>query len=376
MNLKFLKFNFKIILFFLVIFLLINNTSVSIKTDENIKKIIMPSVFCWRDINGTDYTTSVKDQSPAPTCEAYALCAALETIIQYEIGYPFECDLSEIHLFFYPGGDIRWGVHVVDAANYLIEQGVPDEGCSPDPHRSFEFPHESLPGWENRTVKISEWGWVYNDRESIKKALIEHGPLVICAIMRTDFLYYKGGIYQHKWGRIRGGHVLTIVGYDDNQGCWIIKNSAGENWGEEGYMRFSYDAHNALYPFFWPFYGGTGIMYVDGVYGNLQPDVPKVYIEYPKRKHTYLFDHEIPSIFYNLPFIQKTVPRVLGEIKIKVNATNTDKVEFFIDNKLVDTIYKPPYELSLQATPGLHTIETCAYNPNYKSKDIIDIYFF
>ena len=33
----------------------------------------LPDYFSWRDINGTDYTTSVKDQSPAPSCEAYAL---------------------------------------------------------------------------------------------------------------------------------------------------------------------------------------------------------------------------------------------------------------------------------------------------------------
>jgi hypothetical protein len=375
MNFRFLKFKINFILIILV-FLLTNNTSLSIEIERNIQPSELPSVFCWRDINGTDYTTSVKNQEPAPTCEAYALCASLETLIQYQIGYPFECDLSEIHLFFYPGGNIDWGVHVVDAANYLVEHGVPDEGCSPDPHRPFEFDYESLPGWENRTVKITEWGWVYNNRESIKRALIDHGPLVICAIIRTDFLYYKGGIYTHKWGRIKCGHVLNIVGYDDDQECWILKNSGGEGWGEDGYARFSYDAHNPLYPFFWPFYGGTGIMYIDGVYGNLNPDTPKVYIEFPKRKHTYILGHEIPTITGNLRFIQKGVPRIFGEIPIKVNVSNANKVEFYFDNQLIETIYGQPYELNIKAESGLHTIEVFAYNDNFTSKDILDVYFF
>ena len=135
----------------------------------------LPSAFSWTNINGTDFTTSIKNQAPAPTCEAYALVAALDTLVQYKVGYPFDCDLSEAHLFFYSGGTCNWGVDVKDSANYLLEYGVPDEGCFPDPHRPQDSPFESLPGWENRTVKISEWGWIPNEENAIKQALIEHG---------------------------------------------------------------------------------------------------------------------------------------------------------------------------------------------------------
>ncbi len=366
-----------ILLSLFVIFLLLNIPPSTAKTGKINQENTLPSSFSWQDINGTDYTTSIKDQEPAPTCETYALCAALETLVQYKVGYPFECDLSEIHLFFYPGGNIEWGVHVVDAANYLIEHGVPDEGCSPDPHRAYEYPYESLAGWENRTVKIKEWGWVYNNIESIKQALVEHGPLIICIIVWTDFIYYKGGVYTPKWwGQIEFGHVITIVGYDDNQECWIVRNSAGEDWGENGYARISYYAHNPRHPFFWPFYGGTGIMYIDGVYGNLKPDVPKVYIEYPKRHNTYIFGFELPTILKKLSFIQTGVPRVLGEITFKLNTSNTDKVEFYLDNVFQEVQYGPPFELKVKGLSGLHTIETLAYNDENVSKDIMDVYFF
>lgn len=360
-----------------VIFLIINNSPTIAKTENNIQETSLPSSFSWQNINGTDYTTSIKDQAPAPTCEAYALCAALETLVQYKVGYPFECDLSEIHLFFYPGGNIQWGVHVVDAANYLIEHGVPDEGCSPDPHRSYEWSYESVDGWENRTIKIKDWGWVYNNIESIKQALIEHGPLIICIIVWTDFIYYKSGVYTPKWwSKIEFGHVITLVGYDDNEECWIVRNSAGKDWGEDGYARVSYYAHNPRHPFFWPFYGGTGIMYIDGVYGNLIPDVPRIYIEHPKRHNTYIFGIEIPTILNRLSFIQTGVPRVLGKLNFKVNATNTQKVEFYLDDELLQILNEPPFELKIDASSGLHTIETHAYKDRNISKDITDVYFF
>jgi len=87
----------------------------------------LPEAFSWRNIDGVDYTTPVKNQAPAPTCEAYSLCAALETLMQYQIGKIYQPDLSETHLYFYAGGTYAAGyVNLVDAANYLIHTGVPD----------------------------------------------------------------------------------------------------------------------------------------------------------------------------------------------------------------------------------------------------------
>jgi C1A family cysteine protease len=167
---------------------------------EKSSSLELPSYFSWRDIDGIDYSTRVKNQAPAPTCEAYALCASLEALLQYLMGELYEPDLSETHLYFYAGGSYRAGyVNIMDAAEYLIEHGVPDEGCYPDPHRPFDYPYSSVEGWENRTVKITEWGWVNRTNEAIKQALIEHGPLAAC------FAYVK--IFN-----IIGGACMNIDG--------------------------------------------------------------------------------------------------------------------------------------------------------------------
>lgn len=333
---------------------------------------ILPSSFDWRNIDGIDYTTPIKDQSPAPTCEAFAICAALETKMQYQLKELYTPDLSENHLYFYAGGTIQEGyVNIVDAANYLIEYGIPDEGCYPDPHRPDDYRFNSLEGWENRTVKISEWGWINHDIDTMKQALIDHGPLIICIHFWQDFFYYFGGIYKHhEIGRYAGGHVVAIVGYNDNDNYWIVKNSWGTKWGENGWFRMAYDADMIA-----DWYGdGTGVMYIEGIYGNLKPDVPKVHFETPRYYHTYFFGGEISTILKKIP-IQKAAARIFGSLTVQVNVENANSVEFFVDDvsKFIDE--ESPFSWNLVVTRGLHTLTARATtDDNIASVDILDIY--
>ena len=381
-DLKTKSFAIGILFLFAGIGIVPSTTSIAMEKRDN--KVMMsklgtittnlPSSFDWRNINGVDYVTSVKNQAPAPTCEAYGLCAALETIVQYKVGHPFGCDLSEAHLYFYANGTVaKGGVRLTNAADYLSEHGVPDEGCFPDPHRPYDAPFASLQGWENRTVKITTWSWVNKTQDAMKQALINYGPLVVAIYSYNDFTSYKGGIYTPKV-KTRHGHVVTIVGYDDTQRCWIIKNSAGTDWGEYGYARVSYDADTLDHPFFATFYGGTGIMYLDGVYGNLMPDVPHVHIEKPAIFHTYISGFEFSTLFKKGVVIQKGAPRLFGKNKVGVNATNTDKVEFYVDGNLTYTDTEAPFEWELNTSKGLHTVETFAYHNGTLSKDIVDVY--
>jgi len=362
----------KIIILFLVLFILPITSINGEHTDTTKKQDNLPTSFNWRNINGVDYTTPIKDQSPAPTCEAYAICASLETQMQYQLGETYGPDLSEMHLYFYAGGTIAKGyVNLIDAANYLIQYGIPDEGCFPDPHRSFDYPYESLPDWENRTVKIQHWGWVDQDIESIKTALINNGPLVTCIAVWKDFLYYSSGVYKHLWGTRVGGHVITIVGYDDTLNCWICKNSWGTNWGEDGWFKMAYDAD-----LFADWYGhGTGVMYINGVYGNFQPDVPKVQIDKPRFSRTYIFNKEFRYFFKKLP-IQIAAARILGKLQLEITTENTNNVEFYIDDILKYQDETAPFTWELKTTRGLHTLEARANNDNSISIDVIDIYVF
>jgi parallel beta-helix repeat protein len=240
-------------LFVIIFFLLTTTIPLSINADyinksESIKskeitelKSDLPPYFSWRDINGVDFTTPIRDQSPYPSCESFAIVGALETMVQYKVGYPFGCDLSEAHLFFYSNGTIDWGSYPENDTQYLVDYGIPDEACWPYPDDLYQYPlNTTCSNWRNRTVKISSWSYLPEDREAIKNALVNNGPVPTFFHVYKDFLYHKDGIYRHRWGESRGPHYVTIVGYNDNPGYWIVKNSWGVNYQDNGWFNIAY----------------------------------------------------------------------------------------------------------------------------------------
>ncbi len=117
-------------------------------------------------------------------------------------------------------------------------------------------------------------------------------------------------------------------------------------------------------------------MYHEGIYGNLKPDVPKVHIQTPDYSHSYFFGIGLPTLLKKLP-IQVAAARIFGPLTVRVNAENTDSVEFFIYNtsKYVDT--EAPFSWNLDATRGIHTLMVKATNDhNYSSLDIGDFHVF
>jgi len=86
------------------------------------------------------------------------------------------------------------------------------------------------------------------------KALIHNGPLAVAFQVESDFMLYKSGIYHHTQvpQLLRSGmsdfdpfemtnHAVLLVGYgvdkDTKQKYWIVQNSWGEDWGENGFFR-------------------------------------------------------------------------------------------------------------------------------------------
>jgi parallel beta-helix repeat protein len=228
--------------------------------------LVLPSSFSWRDIDGVDFTTPIRNQIPYPSCETFALVAAVETMVQYKVGFPFNCDLSEAHLFFYSGGNINWGSYPENDTEFLKEYGVPDEACWPYPQEKYQYPlNTTSPNWMNRTVKITDWSYITADPVAIKTALVTNGPVPSYFLVYQDFLYFKRGIYEHRWGKARGPHYMAIVGYNDDPGYWIVKNSWGTSYQDDGWVNIKYGECGI----------GTINFYLTGVYGRF----PIVYVD-------------------------------------------------------------------------------------------------
>ena len=89
----------------------------------------------------------------------------------------------------------------------------------------------------------------YLDNDGIKDAILRYGGVVTGMLYSSDYLrgssyYYTGSTYTD--------HSVVIVGWDDNysrnnfeitppgDGAFIVKNSWGDEWADNGYFYVSY----------------------------------------------------------------------------------------------------------------------------------------
>ncbi len=196
--------------------------------------------FDWRNFGGVNYVSPVKNQGNCGSCWAFAVTAALES--QVFMGVSTIKDLSEQTLVSCSGAGSCSGGYVDGAANYIQNTGLPPESCFPYTAANTSCGSACL-NWKNSTDGIIAWHWVATSAptvDNIKNALYTYGPLVTTMDVYNDFFYYTSGIYSYTSGSYAGGHAITIVGYDDANRCFIVKNSWGTGWGESGYFRIAY----------------------------------------------------------------------------------------------------------------------------------------
>lgn len=197
------------------------------------------SSFDWRNTNGSNWMTSVKNQQNCGSCAAFAAVGAVESIIRVTTGNPsLGIDLSEQHLFSCGGGHCVDGWNLGGAMDYFRDNGVPDDACLPYT-QSHSNCGSTCGDWQSRATKISSWTWITNNNadETALKNAIATRPIPCRMEVYEDFYNYGGGVYQYAWGNNLGGHFVVLVGWDDAQNCWICKNSWGTSWGESGYFK-------------------------------------------------------------------------------------------------------------------------------------------
>jgi len=85
-------------------------------------------------------------------------------------------------------------------------------------------------------VTISDYGSI-SGKTAMQKEIMNRGPIA-CTIDASPILNYKTGIATER--SFMTDHVISVVGWgnDSKEGLyWIVRNSWGEYWGEQGYIR-------------------------------------------------------------------------------------------------------------------------------------------
>lgn len=82
---------------------------------------------------------------------------------------------------------------------------------------------------------------------NIKAALCKYGPLAASVFVTNMFMNYTNGTFlgfESNYSEPSTNHAILIVGWDDERNAWLIKNSWGTDWGEDGYMWIDYKSNN------------------------------------------------------------------------------------------------------------------------------------
>jgi cathepsin X len=88
---------------------------------------------------------------------------------------------------------------------------------------------------------VKEYGSVKGERE-MKKEIFARGPLT-CGMHVTNKFYneYKSGIWSEELIFAPGNHAISVVGWgkEGKTEYWIVRNSWGTQFGENGYFRIN-----------------------------------------------------------------------------------------------------------------------------------------
>lgn len=213
------------------------------------EKVFSQDKIDWRNVNGENWLGEVKNQANCGACVAFAAISVIEDQKTISSGISFnKQSFSEEALFSCGKGGCSAGWMPYAASSHILTHGVVDRSCAPYKAGPLGKPSVCQTFCENqndRTYRIKNFfqptkhgsGGAQAVKDALKK-----GPLVTTMAVFSSFETYKGGIFKARQGeKYLGGHAVALVGFNDVERFWIIKNSWGKNWGEEGYARMSYD---------------------------------------------------------------------------------------------------------------------------------------
>ncbi|XP_055301318.1 cathepsin S-like [Sitodiplosis mosellana] len=205
----------------------------------------VPASFDWRKRGAV---TEVGLQGNCDSCWAFTVTGALEGFYKIKTGNLVR--LSQQYL--------------VDCSDYLEKSGKVEDKCETgnNPTRGVKYvqkngicladsyPYTAKSGKCDKSIKRTKFHAIRDirhvkvlDEEALKGVLYWNGPLIAgINAPEGSFDLYKEGVYYDEECENGDLHSVLIVGYghDGKYGdYWIIKNSWGTGWGEDGFMRLA-----------------------------------------------------------------------------------------------------------------------------------------
>ncbi|CAH1392197.1 unnamed protein product [Nezara viridula] len=207
---------------------------------------VIPDSIDWRELGAV---TPVKNQELCGSCWAFSTTGALEGQIFRKTGKLVS--LSEQQLmdcsgdydnYRCKGGSMDRAFHYLqDVGGLESEDSYPYEAR--DGYCKFK-PWKAVPGTGIKSYASVDFG----DLAALRYAVARVGPIsVAVSAGNRNFRFYGGGVFDgNGCNTMILDHGVLVVGYSSENGkdYWIIKNSWGPTWGENGYMRLERNNEN------------------------------------------------------------------------------------------------------------------------------------
>ncbi|KAF3439003.1 hypothetical protein FNV43_RR17278 [Rhamnella rubrinervis] len=201
----------------------------------------LPESVDWRQKGAV---TPIKDQGNCGSCWAFSTVAAVEGINQIATGELIslsEQELVDCDISYNSGCD---GGLMDYAFEFIIKNGGMDT--------EEDYPYAGLNGKcdlsreSKKVVSIDGYEDVPAYNENALKKAVAHQPVSVAIEAGGRALQlYESGVFTGQCGTALD-HGVVVVGYGTEAGedYWLVRNSWGTNWGEDGYFKLHRNVAN------------------------------------------------------------------------------------------------------------------------------------
>jgi cathepsin C len=222
----------------------------------------LPENFDWRNVDGINYVSPIRNQGSCGSCYAFGSSAMMEARVRVlsNLTYtPIFSPQDIVSCSNYSQG-CEGGFPYLIAGKYGTDFGLVEEECNTYIGNDTATcgTNQNCTRWY--TDKYYYVGGFYGacNEPLMRAEIAKNGPLAISFEVTPEFPHYTGGIYRQNYTlaaeartvalKADGSsfdpfqltnHVVAIVGWgvENDVKYWTVKNSWGATWGENGYFR-------------------------------------------------------------------------------------------------------------------------------------------